>query len=374
MFPLVEKHIADLKPYAPGKTFREAKAEYGIQDFVKLASNENCLGPSPKAIKAMHRAFVNAHLYPLEERENVEDKICEYHRPHHLKAKNIVLGNGSNELIILLVRALLSRNEILLNGWPSFLMYRTAAKIHNRQEIAVPLTSDLKYDLKTMLEVSRGPQSDQLKLVFIANPNNPTGSYVTQAEMRDFMEQIPKHVVIVVDEAYAEYVTQSDCAQSISWVLERPRTVVLRTFSKIFGLAGLRLGYAICDMEIADVLHRIRDPFNVNCFAQEAAKGALDDTEHLQASKENNQRELFKMYASLRTLGIQTTPSQGNFVLLHLNESMPEAEEMIRKLLSKGIIVRGVANYDLPRSIRVTIGTSEENQKFLSALSQILTS
>ena len=372
MLPLVEKHVFDLKPYAPGKTFREARAEYGIQDFVKLASNENCLGPSPRAVKAMHHAFSSVHMYPLEEIANVEAKICEYHHAYQINPKNIVLGNGSNELIMLLVRVLLSRNEILLNAWPSFLMYRTAVKIHDRQELTVPLTPELKYDLKKMIEVSKGPLAERLKLVFVCNPNNPTGSYVTQAEIDDFMEQMPAHVVIVIDEAYAEYVMRSDYASAIDWVLKRPRTVVLRTFSKIFGLAGLIIGYGICDPEIANSLHRVRDAFNVNCLAQEAAKGALDDVEHVQASREHNHRELVKIYEGLRGLAIKTTESSGNFVLMHLNDDMPETEKVIKKLLLQGIIVRGVANYDLPRSIRVTIGKPEENQRFLSALSQIL--
>jgi histidinol-phosphate aminotransferase len=372
MLPLVEKHIVDLKPYVPGKTFKEARAEYGIKNFVKLASNENCLGPSPKAVQAMYQAFPRAHLYPNEERDSVEDKICEYHRAYQIKPENIVLGNGSTELIMLLVRALLSRHEILLNAWPSFSMYRTAAQIQNRQELTVQLTEELKYDLKAMIEVSKGRQSEYVKLVFISNPNNPTGAYIAQSEIDNFMAQAPAHLVIVIDEAYAEYAMQLDYTSAINWVLKRPRTVVLRTFSKVFGLAGLRIGYAICDKEIAAALERVRDVFNVNCFSQEAAKGALDDVEHVQLSREHNQRELSKMCNGLNNLGIKTTKSSGNFVLMHLDDGMPLTQTVIDDLLLGGFIVRGVANYDLPRSIRVTIGRTEDNQQFLAALSQVL--
>jgi len=372
MLSLVEPHIFNLSPYVPGKTFQEVKEEFGLENIIKLASNENCFGPSLKAIEAMQKSLVDSHLYSNEKRKTVKRSICQYLNVKELNEKNIVLGNGSNELIGLLVRAFLAPHEILLNGWPSFLTYRIAAQAFNRAEKTVFLTPDFDYDLDAMIKIAQGKLKNKIKLVFVANPNNPTGRYLKKKDLKRFMKQLPEHVVVVIDEAYVEYVDEPDYATMVAMVLERERTVVLRTFSKIFGLAGLRIGFAVCSLEVADILRRVREPFNVNYLAQVAAIAALEDTAHIARSQKNNKKEIMTLAKGLKKLGVEVTESVGNFLMLHLPNDIPKAKQVIHELLKRGIIVRELESYNLPQSIRVTVGTPEQNQKFLVTLKEVI--
>ena len=371
MFPLAPPYVSGLIPYVPGKSIEETRAKYGLRQITKLGSNENPFGPSPKAIRAAQKALKESHLYPVAHRDDLARKICEYHPNIDIGLENILLGNGSNELIVLMVRAFLDVNEFLLNAWPSFSVYRLSSQAHGRRELAVSLDENLNYDLDALLAKANGKHKDQIKLLFLANPNNPTGQYIPRQKLERFLNQLPEHIVVAIDEAYVEYATQEDYDTALDFALKRPRTVVLRTFSKIFGLAGLRLGYAIGDPHIISILHRIRDPFNVNNVAQAAAIGALEDTAHLKRTQANNAQELPKMRMRLQGLGIRTHESAGNFVLMQLPDGWPSGSEMCEMLLRKGVIVRNVDNYDLPRCVRVTIGTSRENTRFIKVLTGV---
>jgi histidinol-phosphate aminotransferase len=348
------------------------KEKFHLDHITKLASNEGAFGPSPLAMQAALKAFNDAHIYPTEISGVLKAEICKYLKTPGIEPRHIVVGNGSNELITLMTRSFLARDELLLNGWPSFMVYRLSAAAMNRGELAVPLDTDLNYDLEGMLKVTKGPKMEQVKLVFLGNPNNPVGHYLSKDRLAHFFENMPAHVIIVVDEAYFEYVDKADYASSIEWVLKRPRTAVLRTFSKIYGLAGLRIGFAVCDPDIAAVLERVRDPFNVNNIGQAAAIAALHDTAHVQKGRENNFSQMAKMKSAIRGAGLYASESVGNFVLMRLPEQMENSRVATEEFLKRGVIVRPLAEYDLPRYLRVTIGQPHENDVFLSALSDIL--
>ena len=369
MLSLAESHIMNLESYIPGRSIKKNNNKYKVNQIIKLASNENSIGPSPKAIKAASEEIFKCHIYPIYNRFCLKEKICKKYLKYGIKSNNIVLGNGTNEIITLLVRTFIGYKEILLNAWPSFIVYRLAAKAFGRREISVPLTFNLDYDLSRMSELSK---NENVKMIFIANPNNPTGKYIAIRELISFAQNLPKHIILVIDEAYFDYVDKNDYDTAIPLILSRPRTVILRTFSKIFGLAGLRIGYAICDQKIAEIIHRIRDPFNVNGIAQVAALAALDDVEHVKNSKLLNNSELLYVTAGMKKIGFHVTESVGNFVLMHLENYMENIDNIIEKLIEKGIIIRPLKNYNLTRAARVTIGTRNENKILLEALEEII--
>lgn len=370
MRPLVAPHLAALKPYVPGKPIEETEREYGITGIAKLASNENCLGPSPNALAALQQSLMQSHLYPDAGGFYLKQRICAHFAKYGVQANQVVLGNGTNEILTLLVRAFVGEGEAALNAWPSFVVYRLALSGQNREEVSVPLDAEFGYDLPAMADAIARNETP-IKLVFLANPNNPTGRYFSQAALDSFLARVPDDVIVVLDEAYAEYVEEADYPDGMALVMSRPRTIVTRTFSKAYGLAALRVGYAVCDPEIADVLNRLRDPFNVTTVGQVAAMAALDDLDHVQRSVAHNRQELPKMKKALEQMGLRVTPSVCNFVLMHLPEGYPDLLDVNEGLLRRGVIVRPVANYGLPRSARVTIGTEAENQRFLQALSEI---
>jgi histidinol-phosphate aminotransferase len=373
MLPLAHSRIVNMKPYVPGLAMSATAKAFGLNHVVKLASNENPLGPSPKAVAAAKLAMLGANIYPIERRMAVKERICERHSSHNLRPEQVVLGNGSSELITLLVRSLISENEAVVFGWPSFLTYRLATQVQGCATRAVALNGDGSFNMEALIAACNA-EAPASKLIFLTNPNNPTGQYIKATELDTFIAAIPPDVVVVLDEAYAEYaaVLAADIAEGIPWVQKRPRTVVLRTFSKVFGLAGLRIGYAVCDPDIAAVLHRVREPFNVNGIAQEAAMAALDDVEHEYRSRSLNAEQLRRLSAELKTLGFGVTPSVANFVLMHMPGARQDAEKLYVDLLKQGVIVRPVSNYDLPHALRVTVGTAEQNDRLLEALSLIL--
>lgn len=371
MLSLADTHILGLVQYVPGRPIKETQIEYGIETLIKLASNENPWGPSPKALAEIQNSLTQGHLYPNSERLELKQQICHYHAPRPLQINNIVLGNGANELIMLLVRAFIGQGQQLLNAWPSFIVYRLAANAVNREETTVALTPSLDYDLGALLRATHQPHNS-IKMVFIANPNNPTGKYLSKKDLDTFLDQLPPQVIAVVDEAYAEFVCKDDFSDSINWVVRRPRTVVLRTFSKIFGLAGFRIGYAICDPHIAEVLHRVRDPFNVNSIALAAARGALKDDEHKNKTKIHNAAELVRVSAQLSSMGVVVTPSAANFLLMHLPQGCRPASQVISELIRHGLIVRPLETYGMPNAVRVTMGLRQENDQFLRALAAII--
>ncbi len=353
MKALAPDYIWKLEPYVPGET---------IPQTIKLASNENAFGPSPLAIGAAQQALAQSHLYPLLERADLKNRLVQHHAAHKIKTEQIVLGPGSTDLIGLLVRTLVAPGEAVLNAWPSFLMYSLATRSAGREELRVPLTSGLEYDVPALLGVLKN--NTAIKILFLANPNNPTGTYINVESFAFLLAEIPSDVVLVVDEAYAEYVRALDYPQALSVLSSRPRTVVLRTFSKAYGLAGLRIAYAVCDPEIASLLQRVKEPFNVSSIGQAAALAALDDQGHLSISVENNSSEMGKLMHELKKLRIEVTPSQANFLLVHF----PDAQFVHKSLIERGIVTRPVGNYGLKNALRITIGKPTENESLLKAL------
>jgi histidinol-phosphate aminotransferase len=368
MRPLVAPHFKTLIPYVPGKPIEETQREFGLTEIAKLASNENALGPSPRATAAVAEQLKKAHLYPDADGFYLKAAIAELHKttPPH-----VVLGNGTNEIISLLTRALLSPDDALLNAWPSFVCYRIGARASGAPELTVPLTPDHRYDLPALGRAAK--ENRHVKLVFLANPNNPTGQCFNASALDAFLGEVPDDVVVVLDEAYADYVDGIAYPDGSAIVKQRPRTLLLRTFSKIHGLAAYRVGYGVGDVELVTVLNQLRDAFNVSALAQTAALAALGDSEHLATSKAHNLRERPRLAAGLTALGFTVTPSQGNFVLATLPDSLDlDVPTLNVQLLKRGVIVRPVANYGITRGVRITVGTVAENDRLLGAARAVL--
>lgn len=358
---LVSKNIEELIPYPPGKPIEELEREYGIKGSIKLASNENPLGPSPRAVKAIRDYLSRAQYYP--------DGSC-YYLKRRLAEKlgvapsNIMLGNGSNEIIELIVRTFLRVGEEALISDTSFVVYRLIIKAAGRKLSSVPMKG-FRYDLEAM----RRKVTARTKLVLIDNPNNPTGTIVRKGELEEFLQGLPEGVITVVDEAYFEFVNDAEYPDTITYLKGDKLVVTLRTFSKIYGLAGLRIGYGIAKEDLIKYMERVRQPFNVNSLAQVGALAALEDSEHLQKTRENNRRGLKYLYKEMERMGLEYIPTQANFFLLNLGK---DGSKVYQDLLREGVIVRSMAGYGLPKYIRVTVGLPEENERFVTALKKVL--
>lgn len=363
MLKLAEPHIFTITPYVAGHVGGEYKGSWA-----ELASNENSLGPSPMALDAAKLSLFKAHLYPNNSRVEVIQKICRHLSEFNIKPSQIALGNGSSELIVNLVRGLLGPHEAMMSAWPTFIMYKQAAMSQNRPEIKVGVKNNLMIDTERMLEIAHNDKINPVKIVFLANPNNPTGKYINSDELDYFVSSLPKDIVLVIDEAYFEYVTKSDYPNGLKYLSVRPRTVVLRTFSKIYGMAGLRLGYAVGDEAVIDVLCRMRDPFNINVAVQYAAMAALDDHEHVQRTREHIAQYRPLLMKQLNAWGFQAHESVANFVLADCGPHMPSPEELAKRFMKKGVAIRPMASFGLPNSIRVSVGTNNELQQFFDGL------
>jgi len=359
----IPPYILRIKPYVPGKPIEEVKRELGLKKVIKLASNENPLGPSPKAIQAIKEYAAQVNLYPdgggWRLRKVLSEKLG-------LERENIILGNGSDEIVSLITRVFLREGEEVIIGDPSFLMYSIDAQLSGGKVISVSL-KDFRLDLKKMKEAI----TSKTRLIFIDNPNNPTGTIVKEDEVRDFLDKLPPHILVIFDEAYYEYVDDPGYPQTLDFVKEERNVIVLRTFSKIYGLAGLRVGYGIAKKEIIAVLNRARSPFNVNSLAQVAALASLEDEDQVKRSRKLVEEEKEFLYSRLRKLGLSFIPTQANFILIKIGKRAGKIEQA---LLRRGIIVRGMAGYDLSEYIRVTIGTRKQNEEFLGSLQKILSS
>ena len=356
----VPDYIRTLVPYAPGKPIEEVEREIGIADSIKLASNENPLGPSPLALEAMGRNLAQLHLYP--------DGDCFYLK-RGLAAKldvahdNLIFGNGSNEIIELAIRTFMRPGDEAVMARQAFVVYKLVVQAAGGISREVPLR-DFTHDLEAIAKAI----SARTRVVFLANPNNPTGTIYRRASWEAFLKQVRPDVLIIVDEAYFEYVEAADYPNSLDYHQQGKTLLTLRTFSKLYGLAGLRIGYGIADKEIISLMHRVRQPFNVNAPAQWAALAALDDGEHVRRSLENNRRGLEYLIAEFARLGIEYVRSHANFILLRVGQG----EEVFSRLLAQGIIVRSMAGYQFPEYLRVTIGTMDENRKFVNGLKKAL--
>jgi histidinol-phosphate aminotransferase len=357
----VPDYIQAIAPYVPGKPIEELEREYGITDSVKLASNENPLGPSPAAMAAVRESLERLHRYPDGAGHLLTAKIAE---KNGVEAANVIIGNGSDDVIALLVRALVRPGDRVIVPKPSFLMYAITANAAGAVVDAVPL-KDMAMDLDGMA----ARITDTTRLVFICNPNNPTGTVVGQSVFDAFMENIPDGVVVVVDEAYIEFVRRPDCLRTGRTMdLKRP-LVTLRTFSKAYGLAGLRVGYGIMPAALAEVLHRVRQPFNVNAVAQTAAAAALDDQAFLEASVAVVHRGLDWLYARIEEMGLRYYPTESNFFLVDVGRP---ADAVFQGMLRHGVIVRSMTSYGFPTCIRINVGLDRENERFIAALDAVL--
>ena len=355
----VHPNIAKLVPYSPGKPLDELERELGIRGAVKLASNENPLGPSPKALAALTKGTETLHLYPDGGAHHLTHALADRLK---VSINQIVVGNGSDEIISLLVKAFLTPGDEAVMADHTFVMYKLAVTGGHGTCVEVPL-KEWCHDLPAMAKAI----TNRTRLVFVCNPNNPTGTIVKKDDVSAFMSSIPDDVIVVFDEAYYEYVRHPQFPDSLHYVRQNRPVVALRTFSKIYGLAGLRIGYGITTPEIVDYLNRVRNPFNTNALAQKAALAALSDEEHVATSRVLNESEMAVVESGLRDLGLHPIPSQANFLYFDTGR---DGHDIFNRLLKEGVIVRHIRG----SMIRVTIGQPEENTRFLRALTKVLQS
>lgn len=357
-----------LQPYQPGKPESELRREYGLSDIVKLASNENPLGPSPRALAAVREALSGLARYPdgngFELKSALSAKLS-------LSMAMLTLGNGSNDVLELVARAFLTPEYEAVFAEHAFAVYPIVTQaIGATARVAKAYPADHPmprgHDPAAMLALI----NDRTRVVFIANPNNPTGTWLKTAELEAFLASVPEQVIIVVDEAYGEYVVpEADCPNALRWIDRFPNLIVTRTFSKAYGLAGLRVGYAVSHPQVADLLNRVRQPFNVNSLALVAAAAALDDVEHLEQSRVLNQAGMKQWQDACRQWSLRGLPSVGNFLCVDVGRS---GREVFLELLKRGVIVRPVDNYGLPDYLRISIGTEAENARCIAALGDVL--
>lgn len=358
---LIRNTIRRLSVYQPGKPVEQVKRELGLEDVVKLASNENPLGPSLQAVRAMEEALKEVRLYPDNDCYNLMRAL---ERHVGMSEDCLIIGRGSDEVIHLIGLAFVNPGEEVIMADPAFALHESTAIVMDATPVMVPIR-DYKHDLRAMREAV----TPRTKLVFISNPHNPTGTIVTAEEVERFMEALSDGLVVVFDEAYQEYVTSAEYPDSLQYVREGRNAVVLRTFSKIYALAGLRVGYGIAPPHIMEHLKRVRQPFNVSSVAQAAATASLGDKDQVERSRRVNEEGKRYLEQEFRRLGLRFAPSEANFIFVDLER---DSVEVFRKLLKQGVIVRTGDIFGLPTHIRVTIGTRRENEKFVRALERVL--
>jgi histidinol-phosphate aminotransferase len=356
----VPEYIRSLIPYEPGKPIEEVEREYGIAHSVKLASNENPLGPSPKALAAIRAKLDQLHLYP--------DGDCFYLKTGVAKKlnvapENLIFGNGSNEIIELAARTFMRPGDEAVMAEQAFVVYQLIVQAVGGKSKQVPL-SNFTHDLNAIAEAV----SPQTRMVFLANPNNPTGTIFRRDDWDRFLAKVSAEVLLIVDEAYFEYVQDAGYPDSLKYHAEGRAILTLRTFSKLYGLAGLRIGYGVAPKELISMMQRVRQPFNVNAAAQWAALAALDDADHVRRSLEVNRQGLDYLQSEFAKLGLAYVPSHGNFILVRVGKG----QEIFQQLLTQGVIVRPMGAYKFPDYVRVTVGTMEENRKFIDALERVI--
>jgi histidinol-phosphate aminotransferase len=360
---LVRPNVLKMRPYSPGKPIEEVQRELGLTDVVKLASNENPLGPSPLAVEAVVAAAKGMNIYPDASGYKVREAIGTH---FGIDPTLVVLGNGSDEILNVLGQVFLDGlDHRAVMGWPSFLRYPATAELADSQCVKVPLDKDWRHDIGAMVEAI----TPQTRIVFLANPNNPTGTLTQSQDVERLIAALPAGAVLVLDEAYYEFAREVEgYPDSLAWVKEGRPVVVVRTFSKSYGLAGIRVGYAFAPPEIADAYNRVREPFDVNSLAQAAAIAALQDADHLAKTLQTNKSGMGRTVARMKELGVNTVESHANFVCIEVGDAKAVAD----KLLHQGVIVRSGHVFDMPRHIRVTIGTSTEVERFLAAFEKVV--
>ena len=357
-------NIRAIAPYQGGKPISELAREMGLNeaDIVKLASNENPLGMSPKAQMAVEEAIYEISRYPDGNSFALRDAVSE---KYDVQPAQIVFGNGSNDILELAARAFLTAGDEAIYSQHAFAVYPLVTQAVGATGVVVPAV-DFGHDLPAFLKAI----TSKTKLIFVANPNNPTGTLIGKAALKDFLRQVPKNILVVLDEAYDEYLSAADKSEAIGWLPEFENLIISRTFSKAYGLAGLRVGFGLMHADLADLMNRVRQPFNVNSLAQVAATVSLQDEDFVQRSYAANQAGMAQITQGLEKLGLSYIPSFGNFVSFKVTN----ASAVNQALLKQGVIVRPVANYEMPDYLRVSIGLFSENARFLEVLEKILTS
>lgn len=361
---LAPANIRAIAPYQGGKPISELAREMGLNEaeIVKLASNENPLGMSPKAQMALEAAIENIARYPDGNSFALRDAVS---HKFGVQASQIVFGNGSNDILELVARAFLTAGDEVIYSQHAFAVYPLVTQAVGATGIVVPAVA-FGHDLAGFLKAI----TPKTKLMFVANPNNPTGTLISKPDLKAFLQQVPKHILVVLDEAYDEYLSPADKSEAIGWLAEFDHLIISRSFSKAYGLAGLRVGFGLMHPTVADLLNRVRQPFNVNSLAQVAAIESLRDEDFVARSYAANQAGMLQMTQGLQQLGLSYIPSYGNFVSFKVDN----ASAVNQALLKQGVIVRPVANYEMPAYLRVSIGLFSENARFLEVLTKILAS
>jgi len=357
---LVPEYIKSLIPYVPGKPIEEVEREYGVRDSVKLASNENPLGPSPKAMAALREKLRLLHFYPDGDCFHLKRGVAER---LGVQPEELIFGNGSNELIELAVRTFMRAGDETLMARHSFVIFRLVAQAAGGSCAMVPM-KNYTHDLDAI----GAAITPRTRIVFLANPNNPTGTIYRKREWEKFLDRVPENTLVIADEAYFEYVTDPEYPNSLSYHGKGKALLTFRTFSKLYGLAGLRIGYAVGDRSLVGLMQRVRQPFNVNAAAQWAALAALDDQAHVKETLRVNQEGMDYLTREISSLGLEQVSSHANFILVKVRNG----QEVFHQLMSRGVIVRPMGGYDLPEHIRVTVGTMDENRRFISELKAII--
>ena len=355
------KRIMSLPKYVGGKPIEELQRELGISNPIKLASNENPTGPSPGAIDIMTKSLSKVSSYPDGDSYYLKRKICE---KENLLPNQVVIGNGSNEVLELISHAYIEEGDEVIMGEYCFIVYPIVTMLSEGKIIRSSMP-DLTHDIQNIKSLI----TEKTKVIFIANPNNPTGTKVSKTQIHDLLNSIPKSILVVIDEAYCEYVDETQKMNVQQDINNWENLIVIKTFSKIYGLAGLRVGYGMSNEKIIEKIHKPREPFNVNIIAQVAAAAALDDLAHIEKSQQVNSAGMFFLKTELKKMGLNTFPSYANFILIDFG--IP-ARVIYEELLKKGIIVRPLENYNLPNCLRVTIGTEEEIKLFVTSLKEVL--
>jgi histidinol-phosphate aminotransferase len=353
-------HVRKIVPYPPGKPIEELEREWGITGSIKLASNENPLGPSPKAVAAMRDVLAKLHRYPDGSGYYLRQRVSE---KFGVPFDCVLLGNGSNEIIDMAVRTFVGPGDQAITSVPAFLMYSKLVQVNGGEIVEVPLRS-LGMDLDAILRAV----TEKTKLIFLTNPNNPTGATCGTAEFVKFLNDVPARIILLLDEAYIEFMRDSGSPQGIDYFRDYPNLIVTRTFSKAYGLAGARIGYGFAHPQIASVMNRVRQPFNANSLGQAGAIGALDDDEFVRKTQSTIWEGLSYLYDALDRMGLHYVPTQANFFLIKVGKARKVYEDM----LAEGVIIRSMDSYGLDEFIRVNVGLPEENDRFIAALKSVL--
>jgi len=355
--------VQQLQPYQPGKPIEELERELGISNIIKLASNENPLGASPKVLEGLKEFCTpqNVALYPDGSGFNLKKSLA---NKYPISIDMITLGNGSNDLLELIARAFVTSDLAVMFSQYAFAVYPIVTQAIGATMQIVP-AKNWGHDLEEMLKQI----TKKTRVIFIANPNNPTGTWLKKDELHTFLENISKNIIVVLDEAYNEYIENADYPNSLEWLEKYPNLIITRTFSKAYGLASLRVGYSISNPQIADLLNRVRQPFNVNSFALKAAEIALTDEAHLKQAFFLNQQGLKQFETAFEKMDLNYIPSAGNFITVDVKKN---GGEIYQKLLKEGVIVRPIGNYGMPTFLRISIGLPEENNRCIQALEKVL--